>query len=100
MFYLFFKFEWLVLGSINLYTHSICDNARVRLINLKQTALKWILGFVGWRLIGGRITENKLMLEPDNNPNPRLMVDPLGWLRHLMRWQFHSVTEPDLAVWG
>ncbi len=33
------------------------------------------------------------MLEPDKNPNPRLMVDPPGWLRHLMRRQFDSVTD-------
>ncbi|WP_164118592.1 DsbA family protein [Sphingorhabdus sp. Alg239-R122] len=33
------------------------------------------------------------MLEPDKNPNPRLMVDPPGWLRHLMRRQFDKVTD-------
>ncbi|WP_108811834.1 DsbA family protein [Sphingorhabdus sp. Alg231-15] len=33
------------------------------------------------------------MLEPDKNPNPRLMVDPPGWLRHLMRRQFDSVSD-------
>ena len=33
------------------------------------------------------------MLEPDKNPNSRLMVDPPGWLRHLMRRQFDSVTD-------
>lgn len=33
------------------------------------------------------------MLEPDKNPNSRLMVDPTGWLRHLMRRQFDSVTD-------
>ena len=33
------------------------------------------------------------MLEPENNPNPRLMVDPPGWLRHLMRRQFDKVTD-------
>ncbi len=32
------------------------------------------------------------MLEPDKNPNSPLMVDPPGWLRHLMRRQFDSVT--------
>lgn len=33
------------------------------------------------------------MLEPDNNPNPSMMVDPPGWLRHLMRRQFDKVTD-------
>ncbi|GAB5486839.1 MAG: DsbA family protein [Parasphingorhabdus sp.] len=33
------------------------------------------------------------MLEPDKNPNPKLMVDPPGWLRHLMRRQFDKVTD-------
>ncbi|WP_109354523.1 DsbA family protein [Sphingorhabdus sp. EL138] len=33
------------------------------------------------------------MLEPDKNPNPRLMVDPPSWLRHLMRRQFDKVTD-------
>ncbi len=33
------------------------------------------------------------MLEPDKNPNPQLMVDPPGWLRHLMRRQFDKVTD-------
>jgi len=34
------------------------------------------------------------MLEPDNNPNPSMMVDPPRWLRHLLKWQFKSVTDP------
>lgn len=33
------------------------------------------------------------MLEPDHNPNPRMMVDPPVWLRRLMRWKFDSVTD-------
>ena len=33
------------------------------------------------------------MLEPDKNPNPKLMVDPPGWLRQLMRRQFDKVTD-------
>lgn len=33
------------------------------------------------------------MLEPENNPNPRLMVDPPGWLRYLLRRQFDKVTD-------
>jgi len=33
------------------------------------------------------------MLEPDQNPNPKMMVDPPGWLRHLMRRQFDKVTD-------
>ena len=33
------------------------------------------------------------MLEPDKNPNPKLMVDPPGWLRHVMRRQFDKVTD-------
>lgn len=35
------------------------------------------------------------MPEPQNNPNPKLMVDPPSWLRHLLKWQFRSVTDPD-----
>lgn len=33
------------------------------------------------------------MLEPENNPNPPMMVDPPGWLRHLLRRQFDKVTD-------
>ncbi len=33
------------------------------------------------------------MLEPDKNPNPKLIVDPPGWLRQLMRRQFDRVTD-------
>ncbi|MEP3465246.1 MAG: hypothetical protein ABJN65_04405, partial [Parasphingorhabdus sp.] len=33
------------------------------------------------------------MLEPDKNLNPKMMVDPPGWLRHLMRRQFDKVTD-------
>lgn len=33
------------------------------------------------------------MLEPDKNPNPKAIVDPPGWLRHLMRRQFDKVTD-------
>jgi len=37
------------------------------------------------------------MPEPDKNPNPKLMVDPPGWLRHLMRRQFDKVTNLTLV---
>lgn len=33
------------------------------------------------------------MLEPEKNPNPRLMVDPPRWLRYLLRRQFDKVTD-------
>ncbi len=33
------------------------------------------------------------MLEPENNPNPPMMVDPPGWLRYLLRRQFDKVTD-------
>lgn len=44
-------------------------------------------------MVGDRIASAKPMLEPDKNPNPRMMVDPPGWLRHLMRRQFDRVTD-------
>lgn len=35
------------------------------------------------------------MLEPDKNSNPRFMVDPPGWLRHLFRRRIDGIISPD-----
>ena len=35
------------------------------------------------------------MLEPKDNPNPSMMVDPPGWLRWVMRRQIDRIIDPD-----
>lgn len=35
------------------------------------------------------------MLEPKNNPNPKLLVDPPNWLRRILRGQFDKMIDPE-----
>ncbi len=36
------------------------------------------------------------MLEPQDNPNPRLAVDPPAWARYLLAWRFKKMTDARL----